>query len=260
MIQQTKAPSAHDPNLDEMLKHDFEKKSIIPDEGSPCPKPNISHLSPALQERMNKIISRHDKLFSRSKHHLGKFKGFQAVAHIDTKSKINCKQPPRNRILPKSCKRDLMKYLQSGLFEYSQGGSDTYCANITLVLRNQIKEQRCETKADKYLLKHQSNNPITKLETQPLKSDTSDDSGNSLYRMTLDFRMINQVTLNEKTSQLPSIQAIENNFHNAIVSTVDLSNCYPTIELEESSRKFFNFYVEDKVSQHNCLAQGWSEV
>jgi hypothetical protein len=70
--------------------------------------------------------------------------------------------------------------------------------------------------------------------------------------------MINQVTLNEKTSQLPSIQAIENNFHNAIVSTIDLSNCYPTIELEESSRKFFNFYVEEKVWQHNGLAQGWS--
>ena len=151
-----------------------------------------------------------------------------------------------------------MKYLQSGLFEYSQGGSDSYCSNITLVLRNQIKEQRCEMKADKYLLKQQKNDPITKLETQPLQSDASDDSGKSLYRMTLDFHMINQITLNEKTSQLPSIQAIENNFHNAIVSTIDLSNCYPTIELEESSMKFFNFYVEDKVWQHNRLAQGWS--
>ena len=70
-----------------------------------------------------------------------------------------------------------MKYLQSGLFEYSQGGSDSYCANITLVLRNQIKEQRCETKADKNLLKQQKNEPITKLETQPLQSDTSDNSG-----------------------------------------------------------------------------------
>ena len=84
---------------------------------------------------------------------MGKFKGFQAVALMNTSSKINCKQVPRNRTLPKSCKRDLMNYLQSGLFEVSQGGSDTYCANITLVLRNQIKEQRCETKADKYLQK-----------------------------------------------------------------------------------------------------------
>ena len=96
------------------------------------------------------------------------------------------------------------------------------------------------------------------METKPLKIDASEKPEKSLYRMTLDFRMINQITLNEKTSQLPSIQAIENNFHNAIVSTIDLSNCYPTIELEESSRRFFNFYVEDKVWTHNRLAQGWS--
>ena len=136
--------------------------------------------------------------------------------------------------------------MQSGLFEISQGGSDTYCANITLLLCNQIKEQRCESKTDKYLLKQQSSAPLSKLDTQPLKLDDSADSGKSLYRMTLDFRMINQITLNEKTSQLPSIQAIENNFYDAIVSTVDLSNCYPTIKLEESSRKFLTSMLRNK--------------
>ena len=97
------------------------------------------------------------------------------------------------------------------------------------------------------MVKHKKNDPISKLETKPLQIDASETSEKSLDRMTLDFRMINQITLNEKTSQLPSIQAIENNFRNAIVSTIDLSNCYPTIKLEESSRRFFNFYVEDKV-------------
>ena len=75
--------------------------------------------------------------------------------------------------------------------------------------------------------------------TQPLPEDDSDSSGKSLYRMTIDFRMINKVIINEKTSQLPSIKAIENDFNNSIVSTIDLSNCYPSIELEESSRKYF---------------------
>ena len=42
--------------------------------------------------------------------------------------------------------------------------------------------------------------------------DASDDSGKSLYRMTLDFRMINRVTL-LKTSQLPSIQYFKNSFY-----------------------------------------------
>ena len=76
--------------------------------------------------------------------------------------------------------------------------------------------------------------------------------------MTSDFRSINLVTLNEKTSQLRSIQANENNFHNAIVSTIDLLKYFPTIEIEESSRKYFNFYVEDQVWQHRRLPQGWS--
>ena len=76
--------------------------------------------------------------------------------------------------------------------------------------------------------------------------------------MTIDFRAINQVTLNEKTSQLPSLQSIEANFHNALVSTIDLSNCYPSIEIEENSRNFFNFYVEHEVWHHARLPQGWS--
>jgi hypothetical protein len=131
---------------------------------------------------------------------------------------------------------------------------------LTLVLRNQVKEQRSNTKADKYLLKNTTQEPQSpaKVEKQPLPTSDPAKQEKSLYRMTIDFRAINQVTLNEKTSQLPSIQAIENNFHNAIVSTIDLSNFYPTIEIEESSRNFFNFYVENEVWQHRRLPQGWS--
>jgi hypothetical protein len=114
-----------------------------------------------------------------------------------------------------------------------------------LVLRNQVKEQRSNTKADKNNQKHanKSQPKPSKQETQPLDSDSTPDAQRSLYRMTIDFRSINAVTTNEKTSQLPSIQIIEANLHNAFVSTIDLSNCYPSIEIEESSRNFFNFYV-----------------
>ena len=97
----------------------------------------------------------------------------------------------------------------------------------------------------------------SKLETQPLDSDSTSDAQRSLYKMTIDFRSINAVTTNEKTSQLPSIQSIEANFQNAYVSTVDLSNCYPSIEIEENSRNFFNFYVEHEVWHHARLPQGW---
>ena len=242
------ANSVHQANLDDIVASDFEKRSIIPEEGVSRPSPEISHLSKNLQEKIKDIVGRHEGLFSKNKHHLGRFTGFKAVAHMDTNSKVNCRQPPRNRVLPPSCKADLLKYKKSGLFEHSTGGSDDYCSNLTLVLRNQVREQRSNTKADKNLLKNTKNapQPPSKVETQPLPNNDLAKPEKSLYRMTIDFRSINLITLNEKTSQLPSIQAIENNFHNAIVSTIDLSNCYPSIEIEENSRNFFNFYVKTR--------------
>ena len=75
--------------------------------------------------------------------------------------------------------------------------------------------------------------------------------------MTIDFRSINAVTTNEKTSQLPSIQSIEANFQNSYVSTVDFVKCFPSIEIEESSRSYFNFYVEHEIWHHGWLSQGW---
>ena len=73
---------------------------------------------------MKQIFKEYDGLFSKSKHHLGTFLGFEAEALIDTTSKINCKQAPRNRVLPPSCKQDLYKYKMAGLFAESTGKAD----------------------------------------------------------------------------------------------------------------------------------------
>ena len=93
-------------------------------------------------------------LFSQNKHHIGRFLGFQAEAHIDFSSKVNCKQPQRNRVLPPSCKQDLIKYKDAGLFANSTGRADHFCSNLTFVFRNQIKEQNKPTKVDKNLIKN----------------------------------------------------------------------------------------------------------
>ena len=152
---------------------------------------------------MQKVLDNHPNLFSRSKHHLGAFRGFQAVVDIDKTSKLHCRQAPRNRILPASCKQDLLKYMQSGLFQHSTGLADDYCANITLVLRNQVKEGKDTTKATKNLqkqaLKSQQASkprtlqpePKTQFRTEALDPATPD-SQRSLYRMTLDFRLLNK--------------------------------------------------------------------
>ena len=253
----------------DFIKEEQEKKDIIPDQGNSAPTAKLSHLTPFLQEEMQKVLNQYPNLFSRSKHHLGAFRGFQAVVEIDKNSKLHCRQAPRNRVLPSSCKQDLVKYMDSGLFQHSTGLADDYCANITLVLRNQIKEGKDTTKATKNLQKQALKSQKapktrtlqpeqkTQLRTEPLDPATPD-SQRSLYRMTLDFRLLNRKTLNEKTSQLPSIQSIESKFFDSYVTTMDLANCYPSIIVHKDSRNFFNFFCESQIWNCSRLPQGWS--
>ena len=50
---------------------------------------------------------------------------------------------------------------------------------------------------------------------------------------------------------------MEVNFQNAFVSTIDLANCYPSIEIKENLQDYFNFYVENEIWNHGKLPQGW---
>ena len=204
---------------------------------------------------MTHLIEDYADIFSRHKHHLGTFTGWKVKAEVDPS--INCRQAPRNRVLPSSCKQDLYKYKDAGLFSDSTGLADKYCANITLVLRNQIKEIKKSTKADKYI-QRKTTNKVSVEETRPLEPEKKDgQTSRNLYRMTIDFRDLHRATLNEKTCHLPSIQSIESSFHNSYVSTLDLSNCYPSILIHENSRNYFNFYMENEIWNHSRVAQGW---
>ena len=111
-------------------------------------QPKMEHLPPETQKSIQNIIAQHKPILARSKHQLGCFTHFQVNALIDHKSKINCKQPCRTRILPASCRADINTYKDAGLFEPSTGRQDNYCANITLVRRSINKSL---TKADKYI-------------------------------------------------------------------------------------------------------------
>ena len=91
------------------------------------------------------------------------------------------------------------------MFAESTGKADFYCSNLTFVLQNQVREQRANTKADIFLQKQAARSQQkSKVATQTLDNDLPD-SQRSLYRMTIDFRQINSVTLNQKTSQLPKV-------------------------------------------------------
>ena len=101
-VQDIEAYSLQPTSTSDMIQAEQERKSIIPDIGLKNPTSDLSHLSPPLQARMQSIIEKHKNLFSRSKHHLGHFKGFKATAEIDKQTRINCRQAPRNRVLPSS--------------------------------------------------------------------------------------------------------------------------------------------------------------
>ena len=122
-------------------------------------------MAPELQTKMKGLIESYSDIFSRHKHHLGTFTGWKIQVEVDPS--INCRQAPRNHVLPMSCKQDLLKYKQSGLFNDLTGLADKYCANITLVLRNQTKEIKKSSKADKYVQK-KSPTKVTVEETRPL--------------------------------------------------------------------------------------------
>ena len=161
---------------------------------------------------------------------------------------VSCKQRQRTRILPPSAMLDLNAYKESNVFIDSIGGSDCYCANITLTKRPTAKESKFATKADKNLEK-------TRPKTTPDASVTEEWQ---LYRLTIDLCLCNKATQNDVTICLPTLQSIESSFEGCHVSTLDLSNQFYSVELDEASRKYFNFYVVDSVWTHKMLPQGWS--
>ena len=89
---------------------------------------------------------------------MGKFKGFTVDADVVPKPGIRCRQTPRNKILPKNCIDNISKYIDAGLFKFSDSGEDEFCANITLVKRSNAPGAVKLTKADKHILKQTNEN------------------------------------------------------------------------------------------------------
>ena len=116
---------------------------------------DLSHLSDTSKHLYEQLILEYGTIWATHREHRGEFTGFSVRAIIDKNSKISCKQAPRHKSLPASCIADLEKYKQAGLFQLSTGLQDTFCANLTIVLKATTKETRDTTKATRNMLKHQ---------------------------------------------------------------------------------------------------------
>ena len=130
-----------------------EKNSIFPEDGPAEVSADLSHLSDTSKQLYEQLILEYGNVWATHREHRGEFTGFSVRAIIDKNSKISCKQAPRHKSLPASCIADLEKYKQAGLFQLSTGLQDTFCANITLVLKATTKETRDTTKATRNMLK-----------------------------------------------------------------------------------------------------------
>ena len=137
------------------------------------------------------------------------------------------------------------------------GGVDKYACNITLTRRPAAKEMKFATRADKNIarLKEKSQSASTKQTHNKDPKDKQEDS--VLYRLTIDMRTLNSATRNDTTIVLPTIESIERDFHGCNVTTLDLSNMFYNIKVNDNSTQFFNFYVEESVWSHSSLPQGW---
>ena len=81
---------------------------MIPNPPISEPKENLDHLKNSERTLFESLLEENKSMFSRHKHHIGKFKYWSAKAEMNPA--INCKQRQRSKIIPESAKTDLNAY------------------------------------------------------------------------------------------------------------------------------------------------------
>ena len=79
------------------------------------------------------------------------------------------------------------------------------------------------------------------------------------HRVVIDFSDINQKSLGRKYISLQNNQEIINNLSDCYLSSIDLTQFFHQLPLDQQSRHKFNFYWKDKILSYNVLAQGHRE-
>ena len=154
--------------------------SIIPTKDAiPFDQLDLDHLTPSTARHLKNTLKPYQSIFAKSKFDLGTFTGFEVDAEVVPKPGIRCRQTPRNKILPQNCIDNISNYIDAELFKPSDSGADEFCANITLVKRSSAPGAVKLTKADKHILK---------------QTNEKQNDANTLYRATVDFRMVNYCT------------------------------------------------------------------
>ena len=84
----------------------------------------LEHLPATAAAKLIDVLNNCKPIFAKSKFNLGCLDGFEVEVDIRLRSGFNCRQPPRNKILPQDCIENINNYVNAGLFINGGFGAD----------------------------------------------------------------------------------------------------------------------------------------
>ena len=216
-------------------------------------KTNNNHLTNEQLETLTSFIDKYDKAISTPDNPIGKFNLFQININLMPGKDVTQHKRNTNWNL---AEKDVNNMLDLGIVSENLSNNVSDIANLLVV----SKTSRL-TRADKHEKKKLSNNT---LQTDPcslkFKQDNKrEDDKSQTHRVVIDFSDINQKSLGRKYISLQHNHEIINNLSDCYLSSIDLTQFFHQLPLDQNSRNKFNFYWKDKILSYNVLAQGHRE-
>ena len=232
LIKNPEIESSLDNTLIEQISFDTSEEIV-------CNNDFDKHLDKELKDRVGRTIQPFKSIFAKSKYDVGTFTGFSARISTIPNSTAVQKERRLTQHHIDGVRETMSELIKNGVFSLSEGGHDEYCANLNVVAKP--SQNKCSrSKADKH---------IQSLPGQKVVTPTA-------WRMTFDLRDLNSVTTDVGRLQLPTIDEARSFARNKLVSILDISNQFWSIRLEHSSKKYTNFYYDNRIYWHERLAQG----
>jgi len=190
------------------------------------------NLSPKIREKLDQILFDNQTVFAKSKLDVGEFKEFEVSLIIDAEIPAEKQRFMSDEKLT-YCKRTFKEFEQLGLVE--QCHSPKTISNLLLVPK--YEGLRDLTKASVYLAQ--------------VKGEK-----NSSFRIVQDLRRINAKTKNIKKASPKLPEFIFQKLKNKVVSSIDANQAYWHLRLDNESRSYTAFYLQNRTLQFCRMPQG----
>ena len=191
-------------------------------------------VSPEGKEETLKILSFFKDVFSKNSLDIGSHRGVKVALHFDDQKCI--KEPERFFSLEK--REHLVRLVEeleeAGIVElYTEDYPVKAVSNVVMIKKNEGR-----TKAEKFLNK--------------MKKEKED----PVWRMTIDARNLNNALINVPLTTVPMIDHILQKVRGKIVSQMDFTQAFFSLEVTDESKPYLCFHVNGQVYTFNRLLQG----